>query len=189
MSNAPVRTVFFEVFVVRWTRRGGDNTVTITVAMASQADKVSLLRPIWRQFAVPMFVAWMCKQSADLLGFVGPVALKGVVQFMENQQNPEYEPPTEATVGDMLSNGWVLALTLFLAPFLQSLLLQMYYFLTVRVGSNVQSALLSMVYHKVCTSTHGGLHTVPRGDLRGQLSAGYRWGGTDLPGGVGVYCS
>uniref|UniRef100_A0A7S4LEW0 ATP-dependent transporter ycf16 n=1 Tax=Eutreptiella gymnastica TaxID=73025 RepID=A0A7S4LEW0_9EUGL len=115
---------------------------------SKEADKVSLLRPIWRQFAVPMFVAWMCKQSADLLGFVGPVALKGVVQFMENQQNPEYEPPTEATVGDMLSNGWVLALTLFLAPFLQSLLLQMYYFLTVRVGSNVQSALLSMVYHK-----------------------------------------
>lgn len=43
------------------------------------------------------------------------------------------------------------ALLIFLAPLLQSLLLQTFSFLTFRVSSNAQSALLAMVYRRALT--------------------------------------
>ncbi len=53
-----------------------------------------------------------------------------------------------ATPSNVLANGWVLAVVMFLAPFLQSTLLQMYYYVCIRVSVNAQSALMSMIYHK-----------------------------------------
>eukprot|EP00667_Euglena_gracilis_P001348 EG_transcript_1350 len=121
----------------RWTR-----------LQRERPEVTSLQRPLWGEYLLPMLVAYVCKQSAELLGFVGPVALKGIVQFMAERQRPDYQPPAQPGLGDVLANGWVLALLIFLAPLLQSLLLQTFSFLTFRVSSNAQSALLAMVYRR-----------------------------------------
>lgn len=44
--------------------------------------------------ATPLPAAgYFIKQTADLLGFVGPVALKGIVQFIVERQKGSYAPP------------------------------------------------------------------------------------------------
>lgn len=69
-------------------------------------------------------MGYVLKQTADLLGFVGPIALKGIVEFIVERQEGRYAPPAEVTVAGLMRNGWVLAGLMFLAPFLQSTLLQ-----------------------------------------------------------------
>eukprot|EP00667_Euglena_gracilis_P000297 EG_transcript_297 len=112
---------------------------------------VSLQGPLWKQYAQPMIVGYVLKQTADLLGFVGPIALKGIVEFIVERQEGRYAPPAEVTVAGLMRNGWVLAGLMFLAPFLQSTLLQAYYYVAIRASANVQSALMSMIYNKALT--------------------------------------
>eukprot|EP00667_Euglena_gracilis_P002476 EG_transcript_2477 len=116
------------------------------------APRPSLAYPVWRLVAGPVLLALVVKEAADLLGFVGPMALKGVVHYMAARQSPPPAPdpsaPEDITWEQVFANGWVLAAVMFVAPCCQSLLLQAFYFLALRASINVQSALMALVYHK-----------------------------------------
>lgn len=56
-----------------------------------------------------MLLALVVKEAADLLGFVGPMALKGVVHYMAARQSPPPAPdpsaPEDITWEQVFANG------------------------------------------------------------------------------------
>lgn len=64
---------------------------------AAESDRVSLQWILWRQYAFSIVASYAAKQASDLLAFVGPLALKGIVQFISDRQRGRYIVPSEAS--------------------------------------------------------------------------------------------
>eukprot|EP00667_Euglena_gracilis_P000239 EG_transcript_239 len=131
------------------------------------ADRVSLQWILWRQYAFSIVASYAAKQASDLLAFVGPLALKGIVQFISDRQRGRYIVPSEASWMALISNGWVLAFIMFLANVMQALLQQVYNFTSVRLSLNVQSALMCMIYNKALELN---TETLPGGVTAGSIN-------------------
>jgi ABC-type multidrug transport system fused ATPase/permease subunit len=136
--------------------------------IAGDEARASLNWPLCCQYKVPLLMGYLCKQTADLLAFVGPLSLKGIVQYITDRQTGAYAPPAEPTVEAVLSNGWVLAIVLLICPVLQSIAMQMYYFLTTRVSINVTAGLQCLVYHKALALN---METLPQGVTVGSINS------------------
>eukprot|EP00667_Euglena_gracilis_P000260 EG_transcript_260 len=132
------------------------------------ASRASLQLPLWRQYAVPLFVAYACLQAADLLAFVGPLALKGIVQYITDKQSGAYVVPEKATLGAIASDGWVLAVALLVIPVVQSMVQQRFYFLAIRVAINVEASIRALVYHKALTLN---MELLPSGVTSGSINS------------------
>eukprot|EP00667_Euglena_gracilis_P000579 EG_transcript_579 len=132
------------------------------------ASRASLQLPLWRQYALPLTIGYICKQTADLLQFVGPLALKGIVQFITDKQSGTYVVPEKATLNAITANGWVLAVALLVVPVLQSMTQQMFFFLSTRVAVNVEASLRALIYHKSLTLN---MELLPSGVTAGSINS------------------
>eukprot|EP00668_Euglena_longa_P012525 GGOE01014980.1.p1 GENE.GGOE01014980.1~~GGOE01014980.1.p1 ORF type:complete len:1597 (+),score=451.51 GGOE01014980.1:182-4792(+) len=163
MGKLPLRDSAHEGFKGLFRRWNGQRAV-----QNKDASRASLQLPLWRQYAMPLFVGYLCKQTSDLLAFIGPLALKGIVQFITDKQTGAYVVPEKATVGAMVSNGWVLAIAMLIVPVLQSMTQQMFFFLSTRVSVNAEACLRAMIYHKSLTLN---MELLPSGVTAGSINS------------------
>ncbi|KAI4897857.1 hypothetical protein NFI96_005985 [Prochilodus magdalenae] len=102
----------------------------------------SIWRSMYRAFGRPILLSSTFRYMADLLGFVGPLCISGIVEHLENK--------TEVVqMNKLLQNTYVLAVLLFLALVLQRTFLQASYYVTIETGINLRGALLAMIYNKI----------------------------------------
>ncbi|GMT31383.1 hypothetical protein PFISCL1PPCAC_22680, partial [Pristionchus fissidentatus] len=95
----------------------------------------SIIACLLKLFRVDIIAAMLVKCLADLLQFANPLVLDSLIRFTEELHRPLWQ-------------GVLLALTMFTASELSSLLLNHYYYLMYRVGTRIQSCLTSAIYKK-----------------------------------------
>uniref|UniRef100_A0A8B9JES7 ATP-binding cassette, sub-family C (CFTR/MRP), member 8 n=1 Tax=Astyanax mexicanus TaxID=7994 RepID=A0A8B9JES7_ASTMX len=115
---------------------------------------------IWRAlrqaFGKPLILSITFRFLADLLGFVGPLCISGIVHHISKENH------TIQLLGiyfissqEFLANAYVLAVLLFFALLLQRTFLQASYYAAIQTGINLRGAIQTKIYNKImrlCTS-------------------------------------
>ncbi|XP_013885519.1 ATP-binding cassette sub-family C member 9 [Austrofundulus limnaeus] len=117
----------------------------------------SIWRSMYRAFGRPILLSSTFRYLADLLGFVGPLCISGIVNNLDTKDKvASAEKMKETYLGvyfmfttELLKNSSVLAVLLFLALVLQRTFLQASYYVTIETGINLRGALLAMIYNKI----------------------------------------
>eukprot|EP00899_Mesostigma_viride_P025318 jgi/Mesvir1/5971/Mv00725-RA.1 len=130
----------------------GDMGVASGRCSRGNADAASLFHALCSAFLPQFLKVVPAKFACDLLNFVGPAALHGVLAFLSDENGK-------------FSTGLFYALVLLLAPITQSFLLQGYFHRCFRVGSHVRAAVIASAYRKCLmlsaesrgATTHGEL--------------------------------
>ncbi|XP_073506651.1 ATP-binding cassette sub-family C member 9 isoform X4 [Phyllobates terribilis] len=113
---------------------------------------------IYKAFGRPILLSSTFRYLADLLGFVGPLCISGIVQHLggNNGTKAEQDLPSSPFISvcflsskEFLENNYVLAVLLFLALILQRTFLQASYYVAIETGINLRGALLAMIYNKI----------------------------------------
>lgn len=95
----------------------------------------SIIACLFTLFRVDIVSAMLVKCVSDVLQFANPLVLDSLIRFTEELHRPLWQ-------------GVCLALTMFTASELSSLLLNHYYYLMYRVGTRLQSCLTAAIYKK-----------------------------------------
>ncbi|GMR31751.1 hypothetical protein PMAYCL1PPCAC_01946, partial [Pristionchus mayeri] len=95
----------------------------------------SIIACLFKLFKVDIISAMLVKCVSDLLQFANPLVLDSLIRFTEELHRPLWQ-------------GVLLALTMFTASELSSLMLNHYYYLMYRVGTRLQSCLTAAIYKK-----------------------------------------
>ncbi|XP_035251927.1 ATP-binding cassette sub-family C member 8 isoform X2 [Anguilla anguilla] len=119
---------------------------------------------IWRAlreaFGRPLILSITFRFLADLLGFVGPLCISGIVHHI-SRENRTIRPPVKLlgiyfiSSQEFLANAYVLAVLLFFALLLQRTFLQASYYVAIETGINLRGAIQTKIYNKImrlCTS-------------------------------------
>lgn len=100
-----------------------------------QLPNPSLVRALRHAFGFRFMLAGIPKLTYDLLGFLPPLAMSNIIAWLEDDTAANYV-------------GYVYALVIFLAPFLQTILGNQYFYMTFNTGMQVRAAVVSAVYRK-----------------------------------------
>ncbi len=95
--------------------------------------------------------ALVLKLIADLLIFVGPVALTGIIEYAKiiSENSPEVsEKPHFISLTEYFGNGYILVVVVFIAAIVRLLLLNLFDFWMQLEGFYLRSSLQSMIYEK-----------------------------------------
>uniref|UniRef100_A0A671K3W6 ATP-binding cassette, sub-family C (CFTR/MRP), member 8b n=1 Tax=Sinocyclocheilus anshuiensis TaxID=1608454 RepID=A0A671K3W6_9TELE len=121
-------------------------------------------RWIWlalrQAFGRPLVLSITFRFIADLLGFVGPLCISGIVHHISSDNHSALPPVKLLGVHFIsseafLANAYVLAVLLFLALLLQRTFLQASYYVAIETGIKLRAAIQTKIYHKImrlCTS-------------------------------------
>uniref|UniRef100_A0A671K3S2 ATP-binding cassette, sub-family C (CFTR/MRP), member 8b n=1 Tax=Sinocyclocheilus anshuiensis TaxID=1608454 RepID=A0A671K3S2_9TELE len=118
-------------------------------------------RWIWlalrQAFGRPLVLSITFRFIADLLGFVGPLCISGIVHHIssDNHNSPTLLGVHFISSEAFLANAYVLAVLLFLALLLQRTFLQASYYVAIETGIKLRAAIQTKIYHKImrlCTS-------------------------------------
>uniref|UniRef100_A0AAR2IR47 ATP-binding cassette, sub-family C (CFTR/MRP), member 8 n=1 Tax=Pygocentrus nattereri TaxID=42514 RepID=A0AAR2IR47_PYGNA len=115
---------------------------------------------IWRAlrqaYGKPLILSITFRFLADLLGFVGPLCISGIVHHISKKNH------TIQLLGiyfissqEFLANAYVLAVLLFFALLLQRTFLQASYYSAIQTGINLRGAIQTKIFNKImrlCTS-------------------------------------
>ncbi|XP_030588063.1 ATP-binding cassette sub-family C member 8 [Archocentrus centrarchus] len=113
-----------------------------------------------KAFGRPLILSITFRFLADLLGFVGPLCISGIVHHI-SKDNRTIQPPMKLlgiyfiSSKEFLENGYVLAVLLFFALLLQRTFLQASYYVAIETGINLRGAIQTKIYNKImrlCTS-------------------------------------
>jgi ABC-type multidrug transport system fused ATPase/permease subunit len=113
-----------------------------------------------------LLISGCCKLVGDLLGFVGPLAISGIVTFVTATAAGT---PVPSWGGMALGYWWMLAV--FAAGIVQNFLLQWHHERVMRAGLRVRSALSLLVYRKSLSATAHTLREVGKGQITNLQSA------------------
>uniref|UniRef100_A0A672NHW5 ATP binding cassette subfamily C member 8 n=1 Tax=Sinocyclocheilus grahami TaxID=75366 RepID=A0A672NHW5_SINGR len=119
-------------------------------------------RWIWlalrQAFGRPLVLSITFRFIADLLGFVGPLCISGIVHHISiriARDNKLLLGVHFISSEAFLANAYVLAVLLFLALLLQRTFLQASYYVAIETGIKLRAAIQTKIYHKImrlCTS-------------------------------------
>uniref|UniRef100_A0A3Q0SWL7 ATP-binding cassette, sub-family C (CFTR/MRP), member 8 n=1 Tax=Amphilophus citrinellus TaxID=61819 RepID=A0A3Q0SWL7_AMPCI len=136
----------------------------IKLRKAFEDQKVTPQGPKWiwqalrKAFGRPLILSITFRFLADLLGFVGPLCISGIVHHI-SKDNRTIQPPLLGiyfiSSKEFLENGYVLAVLLFFALLLQRTFLQASYYVAIETGINLRGAIQTKIYNKImrlCTS-------------------------------------
>ncbi|XP_051915981.1 ATP-binding cassette sub-family C member 8 isoform X3 [Hippocampus zosterae] len=113
-----------------------------------------------KAFGRPLILSITFRFMADLLGFVGPLCISGIVHHI-SQDNRTIQQPMRLlgiyfiSSKEFLENAYVLAVLLFFALLLQRTFLQASYYVAIETGIKLRGAIQTKIYHKImrlCTS-------------------------------------
>uniref|UniRef100_A0AAR2M2I7 ATP-binding cassette, sub-family C (CFTR/MRP), member 8 n=1 Tax=Pygocentrus nattereri TaxID=42514 RepID=A0AAR2M2I7_PYGNA len=119
---------------------------------------------IWRAlrqaYGKPLILSITFRFLADLLGFVGPLCISGIVHHI-SKKNHTIQAPAQLlgiyfiSSQEFLANAYVLAVLLFFALLLQRTFLQASYYSAIQTGINLRGAIQTKIFNKImrlCTS-------------------------------------
>uniref|UniRef100_A0A672NI35 ATP binding cassette subfamily C member 8 n=1 Tax=Sinocyclocheilus grahami TaxID=75366 RepID=A0A672NI35_SINGR len=119
-------------------------------AFDAQAGSRWIWLALRQAFGRPLVLSITFRFIADLLGFVGPLCISGIVHHISSDNHMHFIS-SEA----FLANAYVLAVLLFLALLLQRTFLQASYYVAIETGIKLRAAIQTKIYHKImrlCTS-------------------------------------
>uniref|UniRef100_A0A3Q3X1T6 Uncharacterized protein n=1 Tax=Mola mola TaxID=94237 RepID=A0A3Q3X1T6_MOLML len=113
-----------------------------------------------KAFGRPLILSITFRFLADLLGFVGPLCISGIVHHISKDNRTIQQPMTLRGIyfissKEFLENAYVLAVLLFFALLLQRTFLQASYYVAIETGINLRGAMQTKIYNKImrlCTS-------------------------------------
>uniref|UniRef100_A0A3P9IMM9 ATP-binding cassette, sub-family C (CFTR/MRP), member 8 n=1 Tax=Oryzias latipes TaxID=8090 RepID=A0A3P9IMM9_ORYLA len=113
-----------------------------------------------KAFGRPLILSIMLRVLADLLGFVGPLCISGIVHHISKDNRTIQQPMKLLGIyfissKEFLENAYVLAVLLFFALLLQRTFLQASYYAAIETGINLRGAIQTKIYNKImrmCTS-------------------------------------
>lgn len=117
-------------------------------SVASDYSFRALLNGLTRIQIKQVATAGFCKLIGDLLGFLSPLALAGIVRFV-GLKAAGREDEKWGVAGATMEMGYWWVIIAFLAPSLQNLLLQHHHQLVIRAGLRVKAALSLAIYRKL----------------------------------------
>ncbi|XP_054751628.2 ATP-binding cassette sub-family C member 9-like isoform X1 [Lytechinus pictus] len=117
-------------------------------------QNANLWRVYLQTYGLRMAIAGMFKLTADMLQFVGPLCISGIVNFVTDAlyvtsgEKKMIPSPHHVTVTEFLANGYVLVGCITVSAFARHTFDQTYYFWTAVEGVHIKSAIQSLVYEK-----------------------------------------
>ncbi|XP_041853329.1 ATP-binding cassette sub-family C member 8 isoform X2 [Melanotaenia boesemani] len=113
-----------------------------------------------KAFGRPLILSITFRFLADLLGFVGPLCISGIVHHISKDNRTIQQPMKLLGIyfissKEFLENAYVLAVLLFFALLLQRTFLQASYYVAIETGINLRGAIQTKIYNKImrlCTS-------------------------------------
>jgi ABC-type multidrug transport system fused ATPase/permease subunit len=116
-------------------------------APPSDATRRRLYRALLLHETHDMGIAFVGKLLGDLLGFVGPLALSGIVNFCALKAEGK-EDATWGLPGLELELGWWWLIALVVSSLLQNLCLHTHHSFAIRAGMHVRSSVAVLVYRR-----------------------------------------
>ncbi|XP_044047833.1 ATP-binding cassette sub-family C member 8 isoform X4 [Siniperca chuatsi] len=126
---------------------------------APQGPKL-IWQALRKAFGRPLILSITFRFLADLLGFVGPLCISGIVHHISKDNRTIQQPVRLLGIyfissKEFLENAYVLAVLLFFALLLQRTFLQASYYVAIETGINLRGAIQTKIYNKImrlCTS-------------------------------------
>ncbi|XP_078680321.1 ATP-binding cassette sub-family C member 9-like isoform X2 [Branchiostoma floridae x Branchiostoma belcheri] len=123
---------------------------------AKAGQTPSIWKCFFKAFGAPIVYSSIFRYMGDLLGFIGPLCVAGIVKFLveirqgtisfhESQQVKEHY---FVSLEEFMENGFILAYLLFMATLLQHTFLEMSYYLAIKEGINLKAGIVGLVYEK-----------------------------------------
>ncbi|XP_019616773.1 PREDICTED: ATP-binding cassette sub-family C member 8-like [Branchiostoma belcheri] len=106
---------------------------------AKAGQTPSIWKCFFKAFGVPIVYSSIFRYLGDLLGFIGPLCVAGIVKFLEHYF---------VSLEEFMENGFILAYLLFMATLLQHTFLEMSYYLAIKEGINLKAGIVGLVYEK-----------------------------------------
>ncbi|XP_022093816.1 ATP-binding cassette sub-family C member 9-like isoform X2 [Acanthaster planci] len=115
-----------------------------------KGHKPSLWRVYWSVHGWRMVFALVLKLSGDMCGYVGPVALNGIILWVGRVKDGSQvaSEPHFITVSEFFQHGLVLVGITFIVACIRTLLMQTYEYWCAVVGIHFRSAVQTMVFEK-----------------------------------------
>ncbi|XP_072179239.1 ATP-binding cassette sub-family C member 9-like [Diadema setosum] len=114
----------------------------------------SMFKVMWVTCGPSIALAGLLKIIGDLLGFIGPMAISGIVLFVANTYYRPEEAVTDVvfphfvTVKEFFSNGYVLVSVVLITSLIRHTCDQFYQYLVAIEGLHARAAIQAMVYEK-----------------------------------------
>ncbi|XP_072031297.1 ATP-binding cassette sub-family C member 8-like [Amphiura filiformis] len=107
--------------------------------------------PLWKHLyricRRDIILAGFTRLGFDIAGYIGPLALNGIVTYAINYEEKQAEAHY-VTIEEFFSNGFVLVGVIFISSTLQSVLIQKHVYQCNIIGLHVRTAIQTLVYDK-----------------------------------------
>ncbi|EDV28182.1 uncharacterized protein TRIADDRAFT_21627 [Trichoplax adhaerens] len=148
LKTSYIRRQFMRAWTYKHTNDETDDNVKI---------RISLLTALNRTFGKTYYPLAILKLSSDLLGFTGPLLLHQLVTFVENKNQPTI-------------NGYIYAAGLFFATGISAILNTQFTFKVNKVGIQIRTALVAVVYSKALSVNTASLSKFDTGEIVNLMS-------------------
>ncbi|KAI8747945.1 multidrug resistance-associated protein 1 [Biomphalaria glabrata] len=124
----------------------------------NRRSKCNLFRVIVRAFGWEVLLSYLCKAISDLLQFVGPFLLRGLILHIQGlEDHPKW-------------HGYVLATAMLLASWLQTVFYHQHYHLAMTSGMRMKTALQVAIYKKGLWIDNYGQRSCTTGEVVNLMS-------------------
>eukprot|EP00058_Branchiostoma_floridae_P020303 XP_002605793.1 hypothetical protein BRAFLDRAFT_58591 [Branchiostoma floridae] len=106
---------------------------------AKEGQTPSIWKCFFKAFGLSIVYSSIFRYIGDLLGFIGPLCVAGIVKFLEHYF---------VSLEEFMENGFILAYLLFMATLLQHTLMEMSYYLAIKEGINLKAGITGLIYEK-----------------------------------------
>ncbi|KAH9495893.1 Multidrug resistance-associated protein 1 [Bulinus truncatus] len=131
---------------------------TIVQKPVNRRRKCSLLKVMVIAFGWEVFLSYICKAVSDILQFVGPFLLKGLILHVQGlSSHPSW-------------HGYVLSAAMLLASWLQTIFYHQHYHLAMTSGMRMKTALQVAIYKKGLWIDNYGQRTCTTGEVVNLMS-------------------
>lgn len=133
-------------------KRLGDTFESLWSEETKKKSSPSLLKPMLKTFWLDLLISGILKLIQDILVFTGPFFLRKLIQFINDKDQPFWI-------------GVLYAFAIGIASVIQSITLHQYFFLVYRIGMNIKSAIISIVYRKSFKMSHRSKNKYTTGEI------------------------
>ncbi|KAF9993545.1 hypothetical protein BGZ80_005031 [Entomortierella chlamydospora] len=150
-----------------WGLRKEDQSKTVSDTFAASWDRElkkkhpSLLKALARAFGKPFYIAGIWKAANDILGFLQPVLLREMLQFVMSYKTETPQP---------LYRGYAIACLMFVCSVSQTTVLHQYFHLCFRTGMHIRAGLVTAIYQKSLRLSNSARQDFTVGEIVNHMS-------------------
>ncbi|XP_048451624.1 ATP-binding cassette sub-family C member 8-like [Rhincodon typus] len=115
---------------------------------SGRAEAQDLAKVYFKAFGGPFLIASVLKIIGDLAGLGGPLCIDGILRFVSTESKESEKGIHFVSFWEFISNGYVLAFLMLCTVLLQNVCLQISYYIVIRDGIHIKTALQTMIYLK-----------------------------------------